>query len=105
MASQVQSMGETYDGVTTKAGRAGDSTTSTAPEESFSSNSYDENSLGEVAKPVSSTSQSSNSSSGRPITTEDVKRLKEELNKNLEEEQMLLSLQMQLMTQLENLNT
>jgi hypothetical protein len=77
-----------------------DSTTSTVPEE-FSENGYDENlvSLSEdeviekVVEPASSTSQSSSlSSQGRVPTEEDVKRIKEQLQNNLEEEQMLLGL-------------
>jgi hypothetical protein len=45
------------------------------------------------------------SSDGKVATEEDVRRVGEELQKNLEEEQMLLSLQMQLLLQLEKLNT
>jgi hypothetical protein len=96
----------------TKLPTTSESTTSTVPED-FSENSYDENSvshaedeeLEKVVKPASSTSQSSSlSPRGRVPTEEDVKRIKEELQKNLEEEQMLLSLQMQLLLQLEKLN-
>jgi hypothetical protein len=72
------------------------------------SNSFEEDEE-DVESKLSPTSlvplSSTPSSDGKVATEEDVRRVGEELQKNLEEEQMLLSLQMQLLLQLEKLNT
>jgi hypothetical protein len=70
-------------------------------EELSDESSYDENSISQVDGVVSTPQFSST----KVPTEEDISKLRGELDKNLEEEQMLLSLQMQLLLQMEKLDS
>jgi hypothetical protein len=70
-------------------------------EELSDESSYDENSSSRLDGAVSTPQ----SSSSKVPTEEDISKLRGEVEKNLEEEQMLLSLQMQLLLQMEKLDS
>jgi hypothetical protein len=70
-------------------------------EELSDESSYDDNSVSQVDGVV----PTPQSSSSKVPTEEDTSKLRGELDKNLEEEEMLLSLQMQLVLQMEKLDS
>jgi hypothetical protein len=67
--------------------------------------SYDENSISQVNGGRGAVSTPQSCSSSKIPTGEDISKLRGELDKNLEEEETLLSLQMQLLLQMEKLDS